>query len=226
MNNYYRIIAIIIFVIVASFSHIALADTFLDTVNEKVNESKDTKNDKEKKDKKEHHDDDDHHHSSSYNDSDGFMSIIFRGIFFSSDIPHRIGVGYSSFSIPVANATAMSGWYFDWSPVYVEPISISIQGYFLTGSVGTIPLTLTPVVIEGQYHGALTSDAGFYAGIGYSGTSGSVGGTATQGDSGWVFDAGLEYKITPYFIASVGYKNIGIAGGNLNGINGGLSLVF
>lgn len=226
MNNYFKIAAISLFIIISCFTNTALADTFIETVNEKVSESKDTKNDKEKKDKKEHHDDDEHHHSSSDNDSDGFMSFLFRGIFFSSAIPHRIGAGYSSFSIPVANATAMSGWYFDWSPIYIPPISISLQGYFLTGSVGTIPLTMTPVIIEGQYHGALTSDTGFYAGIGYSGTSGSVGGTATQGDSGWVFDAGLEYRITPYLIANVGYKNIGIAGGNLSGINGGLSLVF
>lgn len=222
MNNYYRIIATVIFILVACFANVALADTFLDTVNEKVNESKDTKTDKNKK---EHHDDE-HHNSQSSEDSGGFMSFLFRGIFFSSDIPHKIGVGYSSFSIPTANATAMSGWYFDWSPIYIPPISIDLKAHFLTGSVGTIPLTMTPVIIEGQYHGALTSDTGFYAGIGYAGTSGSVGGTATQGDSGWVFDAGLEYKITPYFIANVGYKNIGITGGSLSGINGGLNLVF
>lgn len=225
MNSYYRIITAAIFVAITCLPNIALAGTFLDTVNEKVNESKDTKTEKDKKDQKEHHDDDEHYNSSSSGSSGNFFSGLFQ-IFFNSTSPHKLGVGYSSFVIPVTNATPMSGWYVDWSPVYVEPISLSIQGYFLTGSVGNIPMIMTPVVIEGQYHGALSNDTGFYAGIGYAGTSGSVGGTATQGDSGWVFDAGLEYKITPYFIANAGYKNIGIAGGNLSGINGGLSLVF
>lgn len=224
MNNYYRIIAVAIFIIVMSFANIALADTFLETVNEKVNESKDTNNKKDKE--KEHHDEDEHHSSSSSGGSSDFLSFLFRDLFFSPAIPHKIGVGYSSFAAPIANATAMNGWYVDWSPIYIPPISISLQGYFLTGSVGTIPMTMTPGIIEGTYHGALSDDTGFYAGIGYSGTNGSVGGSATQGDSGWVFDAGLEYKFTPYFIANIGYKNIGITGGNLNGINGGLNLVF
>lgn len=224
--NYYRIIVAAMFILVTCCANVAMADTFLNTVNEKVNENKETNNEKDKKDKKEHHDDDEHHSSSSDNDSNSFMSLIFHDMFFSSAIPNKIGVGYSSFAIPTANATGMSGWYVDWSPIYIPPISLSIQGYFLTGSVGTTPLILTPGIIEGKYHGALTDDTGFYAGIGYAGTSGSAGSTATQGDSGWVFEAGLEYKFTQYFIASAGYKNIGITGGSLSGINGGLSLVF
>ncbi len=138
---------------------------------------------------------------------------------------NAIGLGYSSLTPSVTGATTMSGISMQAEHLFTDNIGAAIKIDMLSGSVAGTNASLNPVTVQAQWHGAFTDNIGYFAGLGYATTYGSVGLAATR-DTGVTYEAGFEYKFPNNMITVLSYKNIGLINGNLGGFNLGVNYAF
>ncbi len=139
---------------------------------------------------------------------------------------NSVGIGYSSLTpsgIPVT--LTMSGININWTYYYTDNIAAAIKADFLSGSIGTISTTLSPLIIQIEWHSAFMNSFGYYLGLGYASTPGSVNNISTR-DTGITYEGGLEYKFMNNIIGNIGYQYVGLIGGSISGISGGVNYLF
>lgn len=138
---------------------------------------------------------------------------------------NAIGIGYSSLTPSVTGTTTMSGISIQAEHLFTDHLGVAVKIDMLSGTVAGTNTSLNPVAVQAQWHGVFTDNIGYFAGLGYATTYGSMGLTATR-DTGITYEAGFEYKFPNNIIAELSYKNIGLINGNLSGFNLGVNYAF
>lgn len=138
---------------------------------------------------------------------------------------NTIGLGYSSLTPSVAGTTTMSGISMQTEHLFTDHLGVAVKIDMLSGTVAGTNTSLNPITVQAQWHGAFTDNIGYFAGLGYATTYGSVGLAATR-DTGITYEAGFEYKFPNNIITVLSYKNIGLINGNLSGFNLGVNYSF
>lgn len=136
-----------------------------------------------------------------------------------------IGIGYSSLTSSVAGTTNMSGVSMQAEHLFTDHIGIAAKVDMLSGALTGTSTSLNPFTVQAQWHGAFTDNVGYFVGLGYTTTFGSVGLAATR-NTGITYEAGFEYKFPNNIIAAINYKNIGLTTSNLSGLNLGVNYAF
>lgn len=136
-----------------------------------------------------------------------------------------IGIGYSSLASSVAGATTMSGISMQAEHLFMDNLGIVVKVDMLSGALTGTSTSLNPVTVQAQWHEAFNNSIGYFVGLGYTTTFGSVGLTATR-NTGITYEAGFEYKFPNNLIAEISYKNIGLTTSSLNGFNLGINYAF
>lgn len=138
---------------------------------------------------------------------------------------NSVGIGYSSLTPSGITGLTMAGININWTYYFTDNIAAAIKADFLSGSVGAVSTTLTPLILQVEWHGAFMTSFGYYAGLGYASTPGSVNNVSTS-DTGITYEGGLEYKFTDNIIGNIGYQYVGLVGGSISGISGGINYSF